>query len=369
MSDQNRPGGSAPYQPGADPRQPSRQSMPESQSAGTASEPAARRSGLRKIVIIVAAVLVVAALIFAGSRLLGGGATGSAGASGSAPANKYRTPDAAINAYFAALNTGDASSIIAMAESVPTDTTLLTNEVLTQATQDTQITDVSIAESTDKRTFPVTYTIAGHTVSDTFELNKDSVGSYRLATIALPMSINPIPASQVGLRVNGVPVTSSKITVFPGTYTMTLDSPMYQLQPDTFVVDSLIRPPSLSDNQISLTDQGIDDVRKAAKDHLTWCLANKETIKPECGLNYTGTFDDQKLVTDSLECKVSSGAGAIDRAEIVVNSNDVAQMSAKLDMKWNCVMKAQNGKLYQGTHSVPEFNAEVTSEGVKVTFR
>ena len=369
MSDQFRPGGSGPSQHDANAGQPAASPLPNSQPAGTPSEPAAPKRGARNIVIIVAAVLVVAALIFAGSRLLGGGATGSAGAGTATPANKYRTPDAAINAYFAALNAGDAASIIAMAESVPTDTTLLTNDVLTQATQDTQITEVSIAESTDKDTFPVTYTIAGHTVSDTFQLNKDSAGSYRLATIALPMSVNPIPASQVGLRVNGVPVTSSKITVFPGTYTMTLDSAMYQLQPDTFVVDSLVRPPSLSDNQISLTDQGIDDVRKAAKEHLTWCLANKETIKPECGLNYTGTFDDQKLVTDSLECKVSSGGGAIDRAEIVVNSNDVAQMAAELDMKWNCVMKAENGKLYQGTHSVPGYNAEVTSEGVKVTFR
>lgn len=366
MSDQYRPDYSGPYQHDAD--QNTTQSSAGSRRAESELASAKSRGG-RKILIIVAAVAVVAALILAGSRLLGGGSGGSTGTASSTPSNKYRTPDAAIHAYFAALNAGDATSIIAMAESMPADTTLLTNEVLTQATSDTQITDVSIAESTDKRSFPVTYTIAGHTVADMFQLNKDSAGSYRLATIALPMSVNPIPASQVGLRVNGVPVTSSKITVFPGTYTMTLDSPMYQLQPDTFVVDSLIRPPSLQDNQVSLTDQGIEDVRKAAGDHLTWCLANKETVKPECGLNYTGTFDDQKLVTDSLECKVSSGAGAIDRAEIVVNSNDVAQMSAELDMKWNCVMKAENGKLYQGTHTVPGFNAEVTSEGIKVTFR
>ena len=101
-------------------------------------------------------------------------------------------PSDAVASYLRALGAGDATTVLSLAATQPTDSTFLTNAVLAKSTAG-KIANVDVPEVTDVNATSVnaTYSLGGKVVSTAFPVTKVN-GEFRLSQIAAEVDLSTL---------------------------------------------------------------------------------------------------------------------------------------------------------------------------------
>lgn len=267
--------GSSPYMSYAGPES-SASANPPPYSPSTyapLTPPAPKKSNTGMIAIICG----VAAVVVIGAIILGVVLTRGAGGAGGA-----KNASDAVQGYFDAIIANDATKALSYAKIEPTDKTFLTNEVLVASSKAAPITNVKVAQVTDKYAYqvPVSYTIGDQNVN--VEVDVEKVGNdWKLDDVATPIDLNRMGVKPL---INGVKATSDKVFLFVGTYSFSTGNKYVDFADGKNTV-RITEPKSYgsvssSDLEVQLLADGKAAMLKAAQDSLNACLAKKE-LKPE----------------------------------------------------------------------------------------
>lgn len=257
--------------------------------------------------------------------------------------------------YLTALADGDAEAALAMSEGGPSDTTLLTDEVLAQAQEIAPITDIDVEDGEDDNgtgiaTISASYMVGDQQVNQDFFLNLDEEANEWKISEAI---VNDIFLSEglldIGVTVNGVAVESDSVPAFPGGYLVETPNTTYALVGETTLV--LAQPfesGSASDIEIELSEDGLAGWRQLVTDAVNACLAEK-TLEAGCGLSIPALFGDGTAFTDGTLTRTLSAEGQAELAalEPYYPLFDPLQVSAGyiglVDVTGDCTKNGQSG--------------------------
>lgn len=280
-------GASAPY--GAPVQQPAPQPLP---GHGHAPVPPRKKLPTGALVGIIAGALVLLLAIVLGVVFAVRGAT-TAGAA----------PETVVSDYLKAVAAGDSEAALAMLDSKPRQGALLSDEALAAASAKGTIENivVSVPKGSDKGySIPVRvdYTIGGKPVSGQFDVvDYEDDGTWKLAHGTVDIYLG---GSFRGLNatVNGVPVDSDSITVFPGTVTVAIDNPTYTVSGTTTLLAADPNDFSLRfDTTVELSDEGTSLFQTAVRSAVDACIASKN-LAAGCGIDIPETLSDGTKIID-----------------------------------------------------------------------
>jgi len=223
-------------------------------------------------------------------------------------------PDEPVQQFYQALADGDAAGALALLDTKPASTALLTDDVLAASAKDAPITGVTTtvaSSSDDEAQVAVSYTMGGQAVKQTLTVRKvDKV--WKLVGATATVDLTNVGTGSLPLAVNGTPLKvpaptedEAKPTVeavlFPGSYTLTTTTRYVTLSDNTFVVTDL-GSTEVGDVTATLTDEGSAAVTQAIREAVDACVAAK-TIHMDCTILQMGSTlnDGTELVEGTVE--------------------------------------------------------------------
>lgn len=268
----------------------------------------------------------------------------------------------AVRQYLEALERADAPGALALAAAVPADRSLLTSDVL--ASSDSRLTDIDVLEGSNEpasQAVTASYSIGGRRVTGTFAVFRRG-SDWRLGSVAAQVRLPRFGG--LPLLVDGRPVTSSTVTLFPGSYTLGVDDPRYRLTSAGFVVDS---PASTASPRpaLALSDAARDEIAAAARALLKRCLAAVEFNPAGCGFGIVPP-KGSKLDESTVTWRLLSGRRSLDDLSPALDR--VGYATAAVDLAVRADVKGRDGSRWQATAHVTKVYADLSGTRVRVEF-
>jgi len=198
-------------------------------------------------------------------------------------AGQAKTPQAAVRGYLQALANGDATDALSFLSTRPTDTTFLTNDVLSAGNSQGAISDIKATKASDG-SVNVTYNIGSQGVTAHFAVHK-SGKYYTIDQGTQKVNLSDVYADGVGMTLNGVALDSSPsstVTLFPGSYQLGVTNSLLTLTGGDFTVTDPAGSTTLPDTKLTLADNAQAKFADAVKKKLDGCLAEKMMLTT-CG--------------------------------------------------------------------------------------
>lgn len=307
--------------------------------------------------ILVIALVVVFAVIRPGANRNGGGG----GASGGDEV-KASTGEAAVQGFLEALAAGDAASALKYADSTPADTSLLTNEVLAASNATAPITDIKVSAASSKY-LPVSasYLLGDTPVTADYSVS-DSSGSWKIRTVTREVSLYGMDG--VALTLNGAAVTESKLTVFPGAYTLAASNANYKVGGGSFAIASPEDYHS-PDFELSLSSTGLTALRNAAQLHLNYCVKQTSLAPKGCGFAIGAAGSG----ATKAKWSINTGKNAMRNASFRLDYQDPTQAKAytSITLKMKGYNKAGT-YVGHGSSYINSAHADLSGKTISVTF-
>ena len=298
----------------------------------------------------------------------------SGGGSSGAPT----TATQAVQAYFDALNAGDAATALSLAKSQPVDSTFLTDAAL-KAALPQPISDLTLTEQSyggSSANVHASYRIGGRMVNSDLLVEKfDKKWLVEKAAIDLPVSKISGYRDGMGLTFNGtaMPAGALQTSLFPGTYQVASDDPLFGfVDGDTFVVeDTTSVGQTFYELQIDISAAGQAAIGQAAKAKLDACVA-MTTLEPEgCGFSLSPTtWSGQQISVATVSWSVDPTSD--DVTKLTFRLTDPATTVAKAygNIKLKAALTDTAGAPYTGTDYVSSVMADVKDpKNIVVTFK
>ncbi len=312
--------------------------------AGTAEQPSApppRRSRSRWIAAV--AFLVLAVLIGGIAWLLRPQPPAS-----SAPAT---TPQQAVTGYLNALVAADADQALEYALNRPTDTTLLTRDMLEASHRTAALAVVNVPEVNGSGTVavPAEVKLGDKAATITFSATQTEAG-WRLAQVTSTIDPGPLPA-ELGATLNGQPLTDpAHLEVFPGVYVFGEKLREITLDGAKVTVDA-VGEDIRAGLQPVLTAAGEKQASKVAAAALQRCLAKKAPAPDGCP-NSVAIGKDQKVDTKSIRWDLIGDPWKNATYTLDVADPTNARGAARLKFRFRCTL-TQNGEKYKVDQTLP----------------
>lgn len=184
-------------------------------------------------------------------------------------------PEETVKKYFEALQAGNATEALSYAAVPPSDTTLLTDEVLAKANELGGVSNLDIRSSSDT-SVRVTYTLGGKEQMATYNVSKTDDG-WKMNQVAFAAKL--VNASKsVPLTINGAKADPTSLLLFPGTYEMDSGSEWFAWTESTIVMTGSREV--MVNGRAEVTNEGMEASKAAIKKWFDGCLAKKE-FKPK----------------------------------------------------------------------------------------
>lgn len=305
---------------------------------------------------VVAVIIVIAVIVAMLPK------AGFPGPAGSAPAPAKSGADAA-RGYLEALAAGDSAAALSYAEQVPADTSLLTDEVLAASNAVTPITDIQVVEpASDYAPISVSYLLGDETVSTQFYASNAS-GAWKLDSVTRDLSI--LDMNGIALTINGAPVQGSRVTLFPGSYSLVPTNNLYAVDGGAFVITS---PQDLTSHtmQLGLSSTGEQKLRAAAQAQLKHCLKQTSLAPKGCG------FSIRANGTGAVKAKwsISSGKNAMKNAKFRLDLAEPSRASAYTTVGLTVKGYNKSGSYVgRGVGTIFRANGNLSANPVSVTFQ
>lgn len=206
-------------------------------------------------------------------------------------ANRDRAIADTANRYLQALSTNDAQGALATLSEKPTNTALLTGEVLGASNAAAPLTDIAVTEPVfdggSAATVKASYKLGGEPVSTTLHLVGDGRTQWLLADGTSELTLT----SPAAATINNAKVTESTNPVFPGTYKAAEVTPNIALEgTPTAVIAAPDSDPATLALTPTLSEAGTSAVRETVQARLNECLAATESRPADCpiGIDTSG---------------------------------------------------------------------------------
>ena len=373
-SAQQTPYPQAPYaqgsaQPSAYPQGPQQPPYPPAGYAPMPGQPPRRTSRAPLILGITGGVVVlavVAALLV--PRL---GVPRVVAPSPSGPATvvvQTATAESAVQGYLEALAQGDAATAVAYAASLPSDTSMLTSGVLAAGLAIAPLTDIQVSPGSggsSSDTIDATYRLGDRMVSASFPVAR--VGSaWRLERPLAKVTLASLQPEELALRLNGTPITTDSLVVFPGVYTVTSDDARYAVSSGAFMVQSPDDRPDTYSMRVALSAEGRTLVRAAAHKKLSSCIKQRSLKPAGCGFG-TRLPAGNKARTSTIRWRITKGSDAMKKLKPTVVGSDPTQLRADVDVQLKVTLKSTNGRGWFGNSGIYLVRADLSGPGVTVS--
>lgn len=269
----------------------------------------------------------------------------------------------AVASYLRALGAGDATTVLSLAATQPTDSTFLTNGMLAKTTAG-KIGAISVAEVSDPNATSVdaSYTLAGKPVTTQFEVTQVN-GQFRLNQVAA--EVNLAELARVPLSVAGTRPTSDQVLLFPGVYPVTPVNKLYSLGSVKVTVPNLdSRTPG--GRTVALSSAGRAAIIKATSAKYKACLKQNSTKPKGC---YFGVSvpSGVKLRTSSIAWTTRGGAKWSKMKPKLV-STSVAQAKAPAKVHFYARDARVSGRYWYKDINIRGVQAVISGKKVTVSF-
>jgi hypothetical protein len=297
-------------------------------------------------------VVVLALVGFFALRGLGGSTPGQASSA-----------KAAVQGYLEALAASDASTAIDFGATAPSDTALLTDEMLKAANARAAISNISVKDGSGSTTSIVTatYSMGATSVTGSFETTK--IGSqWRLKETT--RDVHLFSGSEGDLTLNGLAFTStSTLTLFPGSYVLATPNDRVTVDGGEFVIKSPMDyvSPTLT---FDLSEKGKADARDATQALLDSCLKQDKLAPTGCGFG----FKAGGVKVKSVRWRVTSGASAIQDASFSLVSSNSNLATAYPIIQLEVTVKDTAGRTYIDQTSITKAQVDLSGADVVAKF-
>jgi hypothetical protein len=274
------------------------------------------------------------------------------------------TATGVVRGYLQALAQGNSARALSFAESPPDDTSLLTDEVLAASNQRMPLTDIEVSDPDRTGTVAVTYRRGGELVNTAF-VTVEEGSKWRMRTVAAEVDLQ---ASYPGfaLIVNGVPVPSRSIVVFPGSYQVRIDSEYLQVDGGEFLVKN--ESGLKLNTSIRLSAAGVAGFREAAKAKLEACRGQRSL---EAFGRKLAPFVHKpagvKVKTETIRWELIGGAEALDRLEPTI-LDPSGLMAAPTRVLLRTGLQTTDGRSYDFRTGITTVYGGLATDGFKVIF-
>jgi len=236
------------------------------------------------LAVIIGAIFFVVRLVSSPSASGGGGGGGGA-----------TTPVAVVEGYLEALAASDAKTALSFVDAVPSDSPFLTDEALEASNELAPLTGIEVTEPTDadfSTKVTATYSLGDVPVTTEFSVNEYAAdGEWRLTTVTADLDFGD-RFDGLDMTLNGEPLESSSVEVFPGTYEVATTTPNYAVTGQTVLtVRDPFDYPTLSDTKAGLSEEGVLIFRQAVTDAVAACVAST-TLAAGCGIDVPQVLSD-----------------------------------------------------------------------------
>jgi hypothetical protein len=332
------------------------------------------KSGVPKVALIVGAgVLVLILVTVAAALLLKRNSTPSASqtAGTNAPVPETIKASDAVKGYLDALAAGQAEAALAFGSDQPADKTFLTDAVLADSLKRAPITEINVPEVTDEHAYQVSasYKMGGQSVNENFYVSKDG-DQFRLSSTTQDLDLGSIRSNTVPMLINGVPVTSDKVTLLPGSYAVTtgIANISYGTKSTTLITSPNDYPAARPTP--TLTKAGSDAFVKSAKAAMAACLKQHNLAPKGCPFAIRAS-SGQKIDQSTVRWKLTGDPWANLKPRLDYQNPAIAEasMSATFEVTARGTQDGQPARF--GPQKVYEFvqmQGDVTKSPVKVAF-
>lgn len=254
------------------------------------------------------------------------------------------TPQEAVAGYLNALVEADANRALEYALNRPTDTTLLTDEVLKASHKTAKLAVVNVPEVEGRTmvTVPAQVTLDGEPATINFSVSETEVG-WRLGQVTSTIDPGTLPTS-LETSLNGVRLTApAHIEVFPGIYVFDQDLPQLKLEGNRVAVTAVGEDIPAGLHAV-LTSAGEKAANKIAAAALKKCLAKKDPNPDGCP-NSVAVDKNQKIDTKSIRWNLVGDPWKT--ATYTVDATDPTQIrgATTLKLRFRCTL-TEGGEKY-----------------------
>ena len=345
-----------------------------------------KKSNSKALLIIGAAVLALIILGVGGGLLLlnrGNDVTGPPADPGpgntsvpdpstsSAPTTAAKASDA-VNAYLEALAAGKADAALALGEETPADKTFLSDPVLADSNARAPITDINVPEVSDESSYKVdaSYKIGEEAVNESFYVSKSGSG-WKVKDTFAELNLGYSRSKTLPMVMNGVPVKTDKIRIFPGSYEFTSGSKFVDYGAENvLVLKSPSEYPSATDIRPTLSEAGSEAFIKSAKDQIAACVKKHELAPAGCPFGLTKTAN-QKVNEESVRWTLEGDPFGNLKPRLDYQNPAIAEASASMRFEFKATGESYGraAKYSQTDYTYVKMSATMTGDTVKVTLK
>ncbi|MFG6475766.1 hypothetical protein ACFXP7_05205 [Microbacterium sp. P06] len=303
-----------PGYPGAAPGQPYPSAQPGGQHPPTGGQPPKKGLGAGVIIAIVAAGLVVLVGVIAIVLIVSRLAAGAPAAGGEGEETGTTTPAGVVQGYLDALAASDAETALSFVDEAVPDSPFLTDEALAASNALGPITDIEVTAPTDadfSARVAASYSVGDVPVTTEFSVNEyEGDGLWKMTAVTAELEFGD-RFDGFDMTLNGQPLESSSVVVFPGTYEVATTTPHFAVTGETaLTVREPFDYPSLSDTTVTLSAEGVLVFQQAVKDAVAACIASKNFVAG-CGIDVPQVLDDgNRLAEGTLTRSLTAEAQA-----------------------------------------------------------
>jgi len=277
-----------------------------------------------------------------------------------------------VKTYLEALAAGEADAALALGEETPADKTFLTDAVLADSNARAPITDINVPEVSDESSYKVdaSYKIGEDAVNESFYVTKSGDG-WKVKDTFAELNLSYSRSKTLPMVINGVPVKTDKIRIFPGSYEFTSGSKYVDYGAENvLVVESPSEYPSSAKIRPTLSEGGAEAFIKSAKDQIGVCLKKRELAPSGCPFGLTKTAN-QKVDEESIRWTLEGDPFGNLKPRLDYQNPAIAEASAS--MRFGFKAKGESygraATYSQTDFSYVKMSATMTGDTVKVKLR
>lgn len=283
-------------------------------------------------------------------------------------ATKASTQPQVVKSYLTAVAEGDAKQALSLAAVQPLDKDWLTDEVLAESAKTAKITGIKVGGVANEytSTVPATFKVGDQVVTENFQVTKAG-DSWKMAKAGSELDFTNMRKNTLPLMINGQALTVDKVTLFPGTYTISsgTDNVTYG-ETGQFTVKGNADYLRSSDLLPVLTPEGEKAFVQAVKASTRACLSKKEIAPRNCP-NRTTNSQTFKIDTSTIKWTqrgTDPFANLKPRLDYENPNLAEARPNLQLTIKANC--SAPSGRCTANTYNSSQATVDMTKEPLAV---
>ena len=269
--------------------------------------------------------------------------TSTSPSSSASPAAGVRPSDAVVG-YLTALASGNAQQALAYGQSLPTESSVLTDKALSAALKEAPLTAIEVppVDGDNEAAVEASYKLGKRSVTETFDVVKQE-DAWKLRRVAAEVDLELVRSGGVPLLINGTKVSSDLISLFPGSYEISTGRKYSDYGTEsTILITSPSGFPDTSRLGVRINAKGKAAAVAAAKKSYTKCLKSDDPAPAKCP--NTWTDDATKWRKGSVDWK-QQGSDPFKKAK-VATSGLVAQVRIplRLEVSGTCTQGGRTGR-------------------------